>query len=109
MKVGEFMKFELNEYHRNTPDEDFLNDLCRVAAINNKDTVTIMEYRKLGAYGSNTIQRRFGSWTTALEQAGLKVYSYQMAAAARNPENRFSSNQQILDDIFKLGRVKDDG
>ncbi|WP_161486116.1 homing endonuclease associated repeat-containing protein [Desulfotomaculum copahuensis] len=99
------MKFELNAYHRNIPDEDLLNDLCRAAAINNKDTVTIMEYRKLGTYGSNTIQRRFGSWTTALERAGLKVYSYQMAAAARNPENRYSSNQQIFDDIIRVAKL----
>jgi len=105
MKVGVFMKFELNEYHRNTPDEDLLTDLRRVAAINSKDTVTIMEYRKFGTYGSNTIQRRFGSWTTALERAGLKVYSYQMAAAARNPENRYSSNQQILDDIIRVAKL----
>lgn len=104
IKTGEQMKFELNEYHRNTSDEDLLDDLCRVAAINNKDTVTIMEYRKSGAYGSNTIQRRFGSWTIALERAGLKVYSYQMAAAAKNPENRFSSNQQILDDIIRVAK-----
>lgn len=96
------MKFELNEYHRNIPDEELLKDLRRVANLCNKDTVTIQEYRELGRYGSNTLQRRFGSWTSALETASLRVHSFQTAAAARTLENKYSSNQQILDNIMHV-------
>jgi hypothetical protein len=36
-----------------------------------KDTITAAEYTKSGAFGVNTILRRFKSWNTALELAGL--------------------------------------
>lgn len=35
------MKFELNDFHRNTSDEELLNDLKAVSNIINKDTVTM--------------------------------------------------------------------
>ena len=31
MKVGEFMKFELNQYHKNISKEDLIEDLRKVA------------------------------------------------------------------------------
>ena len=96
------MKYELNEYYVNIPDEDLLSDLCRVAESRHQDTITVLDYRRYGKYGSNTFQRRFGSWTAALTRAGLKVHSRQMAAAAKKPGNTFSSNQQLLDDIVRV-------
>ena len=38
------MKFELNEYHRNVPDEELIADVKRVAAKLGKDTLTSDEY-----------------------------------------------------------------
>lgn len=56
------MKFELNDFHRNTSDEELLNDLKAVSNIINKDTVTMEEYNQYGKYHSTTLTRRFGSW-----------------------------------------------
>ena len=66
------MKFELEPHHRNVSDEDLLKDLARVAREIAKDKVTIDEYNERGRYHNTTLTRRFGSWFTALEKAGLK-------------------------------------
>ena len=66
------MKFELEPYRRNIPDETFLEDLRKVAGHLRKKSVTIDEYDKYGAYHSSSLRNRFGSWFTALKKAGLE-------------------------------------
>lgn len=66
------MKFELEEYHRNVPDQKLILDLLKIAEELNKETVTYDEYNERGAYCSNTLMKRFGSWNKALERAGLQ-------------------------------------
>lgn len=66
------MKFELEEYHRNVPKEEFIADLKRVALKLKKNTVTHEDYNKNGKFHSSTLQRKFGSWFTALKKAGLE-------------------------------------
>ena len=65
------MKFELEEYHRNTPDKEFLEDLKTVAKKIGKNSVTRFEYDDKGRFHSGTLVRRFGTWYSALEKAGL--------------------------------------
>lgn len=66
------MKFELDEYHRNVPDRELIADLLKIAKELNKETVTYDEYNEKGAYCSNTLMKRFGSWNKALERSGLQ-------------------------------------
>lgn len=66
------MKFELDDHHRNVPDEELIQDLRRVAAQMGKASVTIDEYNELGKYHSTTLSRRFGNWFSALDRAGLE-------------------------------------
>ncbi len=66
------MKYQLEPHHRNVPDEELLKDLKRVANEIGKNKVTIDEYNERGKYNNCTYNRRFGSWFTALEKAGLK-------------------------------------
>ena len=66
------MKFELRKTARGLSDEELLGDLRRVARELSRDTVTISEYTEHGLGHASTIQRRFGSWFKALEDAGLK-------------------------------------
>src|SRR3989304_2926651 len=66
------MKYELDEYNRDTPDEELLADLKRVAEILVSRRVTIDLYEKHGRFHPSTLQRRFGSWFKALELAGLE-------------------------------------
>ncbi|MCK9418354.1 MAG: HNH endonuclease [Nitrospirae bacterium] len=67
------MKFELEQYNRDVPDELLLDDLQLVARKLNKKTLTMEEYVKLGRFHCNTLSRRFGSWIKALEKAGLST------------------------------------
>lgn len=72
------MKFELDDYHRNTPDEVLLSDLIDVAKKLGKKTVTMNEYDEMGKFHSNTIALRFKSWLAALQLAGLdKTRNYR--------------------------------
>jgi hypothetical protein len=67
-----FVKYELEKYHRNTPDEELLGDLIRVSKLLNKNSVTIDEYNENGEFHATTLSRRFGSWFRALEKANLE-------------------------------------
>ena len=70
------MKFELKPFNRNVSDKDFLSDLKRVASELKLDSLSVDEYDKNGKYHPSTIQRRFGSWSKALTQAGLQIRKY---------------------------------
>jgi hypothetical protein len=67
------MKYELNQYNRNVPIDDLLNDLKSVALELMKDPLSINEYDKHGKYNSSTIRNRFGSWTKSLKLAELQL------------------------------------
>lgn len=64
--------FKLTKFPRNTPQEDLIADLKRVATELGKDTVTREEYDERGKFHSSTIQRRFKGWFTAIREAGLR-------------------------------------
>jgi len=65
--------YQLEPLHRNTPDEEFLDDLRRVAAALDASTVTIKQYNEAGRFNASSLQRRFGSWHKALSAADLNV------------------------------------
>ena len=66
------MKFQLDTYNRNTPDQELLDDLIRVANELDKSKVTIDEYNERGKFHATTLTRRFGNWFKTLEKAGLE-------------------------------------
>lgn len=65
------MEYILKQYHRNSTDEELIEDLISVAKKINAKTVTLDEYNKYGKYHATTLTRRFGSWFKCLELAGL--------------------------------------
>jgi hypothetical protein len=67
------MKYELNTYHRNTPDQELLDDLKKVADQIGMDKLTKAQYDQKGNFHSHTLEKRFGTWNKALEKAGLKI------------------------------------
>jgi len=66
------MKYELDEYNRDTPDEELLADLKRVAGTLGSRRVTMDLYEKHGRFHPSTLQRRFGGWFKVLDRAGLE-------------------------------------
>jgi 5-methylcytosine-specific restriction endonuclease McrA len=67
------MKYELNTYHRDTPEEELLDDLKNVAKLLGRDRFTRSEYNENGKFSSGTFERRFGNWNKAIEKAGLQI------------------------------------
>lgn len=67
------MEYKLNEYHRDVSDEEFLDDLRRVAELLSKENLTMSEYQKNGKYHPSTIANRFGGWRNSLKKAGLSL------------------------------------
>lgn len=92
------MKFELEEYHRDVTDGDLIADLKRVASENNKTSVTRKEYAEKGRYGGTTFIRRFGSWSQALEKAGLQKSNIGIIVS---DEDLFKNLEEVW---IKLGR-----
>ena len=74
------MKFELEPYRRNIPEETLLADLIAVSKRLGKDCFSEREYDASGQYSSGTLRRRFDSWSKALEKAGLKANNWQNVA-----------------------------
>ncbi len=67
------MKYELNTYHRNTPDQELLDDLKKVADQIGMEKITREQYDQKGEFNSGTLIKRFGTWNKTLEKAGLAV------------------------------------
>lgn len=65
------MNFILNEYHRNVSREELIADLLRVAKELDTTTLTKKQYSNTGKYSPDTITKKFGGWSIALEKSGL--------------------------------------
>lgn len=55
----------------NITDKELLADLATAAVQLGKNTISTVEYRKIGKHGSSIFQSRFGTWENALVKAGL--------------------------------------
>ncbi len=91
------MKYELNIYHRNTPDQELLDDLKKVADQIGMDKVTRDQYDQKGKFSFGTLERRFGTWNKALIKAGLKIAFYHNISE----EELFENIEEVW---IKLGR-----
>lgn len=56
----------------NIPQNEFIDDLIRVSQLLVKDSVTRDEYTQHGKYSISSVIKRVGSWSLAVEKAGLK-------------------------------------
>ncbi len=75
------MKFTLKPPYARYSDEELLDDLRHVAKATGKPFVTRADYELYGKFDRGTIQKRFGSWKSAHQRAGLTQNS-------RNPATR---------------------
>jgi len=67
------MKFELDRFNRDVPDEELLLDLVTAASKLKEQgrTLTYRSYKAFGKYSAGTIAVRFGSWNDGLRKAEL--------------------------------------
>ncbi len=89
------MEFKLNDYHRNIPDDELIDDIKRVANKLQKDSLSKKEYDEFGIYHSSTIEHRFNGWNKALEKAELKPTK----VCKKNINNVYATPDQLLQDL----------
>jgi hypothetical protein len=104
------MEFILQEYHRNTPDDDLINDVQRVAEIYNKNSLTGKEYSKYGKYSYGTLKNRFGSWNEVLKKAGLSLTRghYKSHEYCESDEDFFADVRRVAKQLHKPFITTDD-
>ena len=97
------MKFELNDYHRDVPDEELISDVLRVFNTIGSSSLTIKQYEAYGKYGISTFRRHFGSWKNTLEKCGIETRPRQEAAMSnKNITNAFISNELLISDMKRV-------
>ena len=77
-------------------DEDYFEDLRRVANLIQQNTVPYDDYKKFGRYSAEHIFNRFGKWNCALELAGLCSTGFSKDKI---------SQQECFDEIERMWRL----
>lgn len=77
-------------------DEDYFEDLRRVANLIQQNTVPYDDYRKFGRYSAEHMFNRFGKWNRALELAGLCSTGFSKDKISR---------QDCFDEIERMWRL----
>lgn len=90
------MEFKLNDYHRNLSNEELIADLVATATLLKKNTLTSEEYNLYGKYAHTTVSRHFGSWSNALEKAGLSSH--------QKLNNWCNSLDEFIDDVKSVAQ-----
>jgi len=69
------MKFKLEKFHRNTSENDLMEDLVQTYKLlkNEGLPITYRTYDEIGKYSSATMVARFGSWNNALIKAQIET------------------------------------
>lgn len=83
-------------------DEDFFEDMRRVASQLQKTYITSGEYKQYGQYDCSSKLHRFGSWNAILEKADLSPTPFRLG------KGKEISDEELFQDIervwIKLGR-----
>ena len=91
------MEFRLNEYHRNIPDEELINDVINTARNLGVTSLTVKKYSQNGNFHSSTLIRRFGSWKKVLTLCHLDLKNHSFRVNA--------SNDDIIKDVIRVKNI----
>jgi len=100
------MKFELEQTLRGAPDVEVLQDMRRCAEQLGRNTITMAQYEELGKAHPSTVQRRFGSWSKALQLAGLQPSRSKIGISDEEFFENIKSIWILLGRQPKYGEVK---
>lgn len=95
------MKYELTDYHRNIPDEEFISDIIHVARQKGMHTLTVDQYASQGKYHPSTLIRRFGSWKKVLEKAGLETKGHNFRCNI--------TDEEVVSDVKRIALLLEKG
>ena len=83
-------------------------DVKRVALLIYPDSLSKAKYKEFGKYGANTICRRFGSWTKALQLCDIKTSLPQQYATLVKNYHKEISDAEIITDIQNVISVREE-
>jgi hypothetical protein len=93
---------EFGKHKQCENDEDFFEDMRRVASQLQKTYITSGEYKQYGQYDCSSKLHRFGSWNAILEKADLSPSPFRLG------KGKEISDEELFQDIervwVKLGR-----
>jgi hypothetical protein len=99
------MKFELIEMSKQYSSSELIEDLKRVANELEKRFVSQREYNRFGNFSYQTFKKRFGSWKSALEKAGLNQSKRSWGgdlSETRIPEDLLITDmQRVVEELKK--------
>ena len=98
------MEFKLTEPNKQFSSADLIEDLQRVANKLSRNSVSQREYNKLGKFSYQTLKKRFGSWKSALKEAGLEQSKRSWGGDLS--ETRIPKEQLISDMKRVAGELK---
>lgn len=82
----------------NIPEKEFIDDLVRVSKLLKKDSVTKAEYDSYGKFSQSSVIKRVGSWTLAIQKAGLRDLTC-VASIELSEEEYLSDIQCVANDL----------
>lgn len=94
------MKYQLEPYNRDCPDEELLEDLLAISKKIGTGSLTKEQYNNQGRFCAATMQKRFGSWNKALTLSGLSI-NHRMNI----PEEELLSDIKRVAAILNLNTV----
>ena len=93
------MEFVLSDFHRNTHDEEVIDDVKRVAVLCKKGTLSVKDYSEHGKYSYGTVRNRFGSWNEVLRRANLSVEKGRL-----KNHDYCESDEVFFDDVLQVAK-----
>lgn len=100
------MKYQLEEFHRNVPDEELLADIKRVADELKQSFLTTRQQNEHGKFNSNTMIERFGGWLKAIEKAGLGRSKMQRNKWI-SEDNLFENLEEVWSKLGHQPKIRD--
>jgi hypothetical protein len=97
------MRFELDRLTEYT-DEAILDEIRRVAAVANRDSLPRTEFDRHAKLSSSAVQRRFGGWRNALAAAGLG-HLYRGPSVTENARRQAAKRMSDAELLAELRRV----
>ena len=89
-------------------EEDFISDLRRSVELQNANTITLGEYRKIGKYDVSQMLRKYHSWDCILHLAGLDSTVYRIGKGKEiSNDELLEEIQRVWNEIKRQPKVKD--
>lgn len=103
------MKFELERLPRNCGDDVIVNEIRRVASLNDLQYLTRQGFDKYSKVSSSALVKRFGGWGVALSKAGLgdRYKGPRISARMQQQKGKGMTNDDLVNELLRVAQEID--